>query len=193
MFLSQPPMATSPSKPSPPATVSMESAMTSRETSEYFMPSVPIEMPSDTVIVLKMTAFPPAASAPAAASRARFVDVDVARRDLAPRGGDADLRTGKILTLEADGVEHGAARGAVGAVEHRTGNARWAEEGSRTGHGNEKRVVRKAYADLRGFWRKKEEKTKRVARLPKEKREHLWNARIRFSEYFSAPEKRTPG
>jgi hypothetical protein len=48
----------------------MESAITSRDTSEYFMPSVPIEMPSDTVIVLKMTAFAPAALAPAAARRA---------------------------------------------------------------------------------------------------------------------------
>ncbi len=34
MFLSQPPMATRPSKPSAPATVSIESAITSRETSE---------------------------------------------------------------------------------------------------------------------------------------------------------------
>jgi hypothetical protein len=34
MFLSQPPMATKPSKPSPATTVSMESAMTSRDTSE---------------------------------------------------------------------------------------------------------------------------------------------------------------
>jgi len=46
MFLSQPPMATTPSKPSQPTTVSIESAMTSRDTSEYFIPSVPIEMPS---------------------------------------------------------------------------------------------------------------------------------------------------
>ncbi|MGC4111347.1 MAG: hypothetical protein QM747_13175 [Nocardioides sp.] len=34
MFLSQPPMATKPSKPSAPTTVSMESAITSLETSE---------------------------------------------------------------------------------------------------------------------------------------------------------------
>ena len=34
MFLSQPPMATKPSKPSAPTTVSMESAITSRDTSE---------------------------------------------------------------------------------------------------------------------------------------------------------------
>jgi hypothetical protein len=64
MFLSQPPMATKPSIPSQPTTVSMESAMTSRETSEYFMPSVPIEMPSEMVMVLKITPLPPAASTP---------------------------------------------------------------------------------------------------------------------------------
>ncbi len=34
MFLSQPPMATKPSKPSPATTASIESAMISRETSE---------------------------------------------------------------------------------------------------------------------------------------------------------------
>src|SRR5690606_29488350 len=41
---------------------SMESAMTSRETREYFMPSVPLEMPSDTVMVPKMMPLPLAAS-----------------------------------------------------------------------------------------------------------------------------------
>ena len=40
-------------------TVSIESAMTSRETNEYFMPSVPIEMPSEIVIVLNTTPLPP--------------------------------------------------------------------------------------------------------------------------------------
>src|SRR5258707_13127733 len=72
MFLSQPPIATSPSKPSHPATVSIESAITSRETSEYFIPSVPIEIPSETVIVLKMIDFPPASSMPLAASLANW-------------------------------------------------------------------------------------------------------------------------
>ena len=71
MFLSQPPIATRPSKPSQPMTVSMLSAMTSRETSEYFMPSVPIEMPSEMVIVPKITPFAPAVFAPASACRAR--------------------------------------------------------------------------------------------------------------------------
>ena len=64
MFLSQPPMATKPSMPSQPTTVSMESAMTSRETREYFIPSVPMEMPSEMVMVLKMRLLPPAASTP---------------------------------------------------------------------------------------------------------------------------------
>jgi len=41
IFLSQPPMATKPSIPSQATTVSIESAMTSRETSEYFIPSEP--------------------------------------------------------------------------------------------------------------------------------------------------------
>ncbi len=42
-------------------TVSIESAITSRETSEYFIPSVPIEMPSETVIVPKTCGIVPAA------------------------------------------------------------------------------------------------------------------------------------
>src|SRR6202522_2204761 len=72
IFLSQPPMATKPSMAAQPTTVSMESAMTSRETSEYFMPSDPMEMPSEMVMVLKMIALPPARLAPASASRANW-------------------------------------------------------------------------------------------------------------------------
>ena len=78
--------------PGAPTTVSMESAMTSRDTSEYFMPCVPIEMPSETVMVLKMIALPPAASTPAGGLARELVDVHVAGRDLAPGRGDADLR-----------------------------------------------------------------------------------------------------
>ena len=59
MFLSQPPMATSPSWLCALQTVSMLSAMTSRETSEYFIPSVPIEMPSLTVMVPKTCGIAP--------------------------------------------------------------------------------------------------------------------------------------
>jgi hypothetical protein len=59
MFLSQPPIATRPSMLWAQHAVSIESAMTSRETSEYFIPSVPIEMPSLTVIVPKSCGIPP--------------------------------------------------------------------------------------------------------------------------------------
>jgi len=61
MFLSQPPVARMPSRLWPLQTVSMESAITSRETSEYFMPSVPMEMPSEMVMVPKLTGIAPAA------------------------------------------------------------------------------------------------------------------------------------
>ncbi len=70
MFLSQPPIATTPSKPCAPTTVSIESAITSRDTSEYRMPGVPIEMPSDTVMVPNVVLLPPAALAPFAAASA---------------------------------------------------------------------------------------------------------------------------
>ena len=49
MFLSQPPIATRPSIHWPFTQVSIASAITSRDTSEYFIPSVPIPMPSETV------------------------------------------------------------------------------------------------------------------------------------------------
>ena len=52
IFLSQPPIATMPSWPMQPETVSIESAITSRDTNEYFIPSVPMEIPSEIVIVL---------------------------------------------------------------------------------------------------------------------------------------------
>jgi len=51
--------------------VSIESAITSRETSEYFIPSVPIEMPSLTVIVPNIWGITPAARRLASARRAR--------------------------------------------------------------------------------------------------------------------------
>ena len=73
MFLSQPPMAMTPSMDSPCTAVSMASAMTSRETSEYFMPGVPMEMPSDTVTVPNICDLaPPASSAPSARTASLF-------------------------------------------------------------------------------------------------------------------------
>ena len=67
MFLSQPPIATYPSIHSQPTTVSIESAITSLDTKEYFIPSVPIEIPSEIVIVLNTIAFPPALLVPISA------------------------------------------------------------------------------------------------------------------------------
>ncbi len=72
MFLSQPPMATTPSNISHPATVSIESAITSRDTSEYFIPCVPMEMPSEMVMVLKMSGLLPALATPSAEASASW-------------------------------------------------------------------------------------------------------------------------
>ena len=72
MFLSQPPTTSTPSIHWPPTQVSMQSAMTSRDTRLYFMPSVPIAMPSLIVGVPKIWALPPASSMPATAASASF-------------------------------------------------------------------------------------------------------------------------
>src|SRR3989344_4310634 len=60
MFLSHPPMVMRPSNRSAPATTSIESAMTSLLTNEYFIPSCPIEIPSETVIVPNVCGTTPA-------------------------------------------------------------------------------------------------------------------------------------
>lgn len=70
MFLSQPPMVTSPSMRSPKETSSTESAIISREISEAFIPSVPIEIASEIVIVPNSIGMPPASSIPESAASA---------------------------------------------------------------------------------------------------------------------------
>ena len=72
MFLSQPPITSTPSIHWPPTQVSMQSEMTSRDTSEYFMPSVPIAMPSLMVGVPKICGLAPAALMPSTAASASF-------------------------------------------------------------------------------------------------------------------------
>ena len=69
--LSHPATATRPSYLSAKQTVSIESAITSRETSEPRMPSVPIEMASDTVIVPNVKGVPRAAKTPRLTSSTR--------------------------------------------------------------------------------------------------------------------------
>ena len=72
--LSQPASRTDPSSRSAIITVSTESAITSRETSEKCMPSWPMAMPSETEMVPNSSGYPPAACTPfftALASRSR--------------------------------------------------------------------------------------------------------------------------
>ena len=64
IVLSQPDSATTASNRWPRVTNSIESAITSRLTSDAFMPSVPIEIPSDTATVLNSIGVPPAARTP---------------------------------------------------------------------------------------------------------------------------------
>jgi hypothetical protein len=89
--LSQPVSATIPSNRCPRATSSIESAMTSRDTSDVFMPDVPIVMPSEIAIVLNSIGVPPAARMPSltfAPARAGGSCTASSR----PRRGDADDR-----------------------------------------------------------------------------------------------------
>ena len=121
MFLSQPPMATKPSMPAQPTTVSIESAMTSRETSEYFMPSVPIEMPSEIGDGVEDDRLAAGGVRAFLGFERELVNVHVARRDVAPGGGDADERLLEILGFEADGIKHGAGGGAFVTVKNEAG------------------------------------------------------------------------
>ena len=67
MFLSQAPRARTPSIAWELQTASIESAMISRETREYFMPSVPMEIPSLTVMVPNSSGMTPASRSAASA------------------------------------------------------------------------------------------------------------------------------
>ena len=71
MFLSQPPTHTTPSISWPFTATSIESAMTSRETSEYFIPSVPMPIPSVTVGKPKTCGIAPASLSAAIARSTR--------------------------------------------------------------------------------------------------------------------------
>ena len=63
-FLSHPAMVTRPSKRCPKATISIESAITSRLMRDAFIPSVPMVIPSLTVMVPNSKGVPPAAFTP---------------------------------------------------------------------------------------------------------------------------------
>src|SRR3954447_12764864 len=70
IVLSQPTTHTSPSKRCPRATSSIESAISSRETSDARIPSLPIDTPSETAIVLNSIGVPPARRMPSFTWRA---------------------------------------------------------------------------------------------------------------------------
>ncbi len=100
-------------------TSSIESAITSRLTSEARMPSVPIVMPSETAIVLNSIGVPPAARTPSftcSASRRRWkLQGPISIQVLAmPTSGLA-----QVLVGEGARLEHGARGGAAGAVGER--------------------------------------------------------------------------
>ena len=74
----------------PSATSSIESAITSRLTSEPCMPSMPIVMPSETEMVLNSIGVPPAAADALLDVHGQLALVEVARHGLDPRRRDAD-------------------------------------------------------------------------------------------------------
>ena len=117
--LSQATRQTSPSKRCPRATSSIESAITSRETRLARIPSVPIETPSETAIVLNSIGVPPASRIPRFTSCASsrwfrlhgIVSIQVVATPM------IGLR--EVLVGEADALQHRPRAGAVGAVGDR--------------------------------------------------------------------------
>ena len=123
MFLSQPGIAISASYHCAPITVSIESAIRSRDGSEKLMPSVPIEMPSETPIVLKRMPTSSAATTPSFTCAGEIVEVHVARVALVPAARDADLRLVHVGFGEARRVEHGLRRALALGLRDAAGDA----------------------------------------------------------------------
>ena len=117
IVLSQPTRITSASNMLARATSSIESAMTSRLTSDIRMPSVPMVMPSDTETVLNSIGVA-AGSADAVLHRHReAAQVQVARTDFDPGVGDPDEGLAQVVVREPDRLEHGAGGGTMAAAE----------------------------------------------------------------------------
>ena len=71
------------------------------------MPSWPIEMPSETEMVPNWSGKPPASNDAVLGPQGQPLEREVARRDLVPAGGHADLRLVPVVVRHADGAEHG--------------------------------------------------------------------------------------
>ena len=84
--------------------------MTSRETSEARIPSVPIEMPSEIAIVSNSNGVPPASRTPALTSSARRAEGEVAGAEVRPRVDDGDERPLEVLEAQAGRAQHRARR-----------------------------------------------------------------------------------
>ena len=123
MFLSQPPTTSTPSMHWPLTDVSIASAITSRDTSEYFMPSVPMPMPSVTVGTPNTCGIAPASRERRHRAIDQRLDAGVARIHRAVAVGDADDRLLEIVVAEADGAQHRAVRRAGDALRDQSGAA----------------------------------------------------------------------
>ncbi len=92
----------------PLTATSIESAITSRDTSEYFMPSVPMPMPSVTVGKPNTCGIAPARLERRHRAVDQRLDAGVARIHRAVAVGDADDRLVEIGIAETDGAQHRA-------------------------------------------------------------------------------------
>ena len=85
--------------------------MISRDTSDARIPSVPIEMPSETAIVTNSKGTPPASRTATFVRLARSVERQVAWRDLVPARRDPDLGLDHVVVCQAHGAQHRPRRG----------------------------------------------------------------------------------
>ena len=99
---------------------STESAITSRDGSDDFMPWWPMAMPSVTVMVQNSRGVPLAGGDALLHRLGLAHERDVAGRGLVPAGRDADERLGDLLLGQAHGVEVGAMRRALRPLRHVT-------------------------------------------------------------------------
>ena len=111
-ILSQLGMQIIPSKRCASIIVSTQSAMSSREGSEYFIPAWPIAMPSSTPIVLNRNGTPPAARTHSLTKLPDRLQVDVAGDDVDVAVADGDERLVPVPLADAGGPEQAAVGGA---------------------------------------------------------------------------------
>ena len=85
------------------------------------MPSWPIEMPSETEMVPNSSRVTACRVHPVLDRLGQPVQGEIARSDLVPTGGDADLRLGPVLIGHTDGAQHATGSGGFQAVGDHSG------------------------------------------------------------------------